>query len=815
MAFPVDSVVPELAAALAAGGAAVLVAEPGAGKTTRVPLALMDQPWLQGRKIVMLEPRRLATRAAARRMAATLGEEAGGTVGYAMRLERRVSARSRIEVVTEGILTRRLQNDPELADVGLLIFDEFHERSLDADLGLALALDARASLRPDLRLLIMSATLDAAGLSAHLGGAPVISASGRMFPVATRHLPRTTRQALVEDAAKAVHTALAASAQSVLVFLPGEGEIRRVEQRLAAESLPANTSLHPLYGALAAAAQDAAIAPPPAGHRKVVLATTIAETSLTIEGIGAVVDTGFKRVARFDPASGMTALETVRVSQAAADQRRGRAGRLGPGVCFRLWPEEETRALAAHDAPEIRVADLAPLVLELAAWGVTEAAGLPWLELPPAAHFAQGQDLLKRLEAVDAAGRITPHGRQLARLPLHPRLAHMVVRAKEHGAGAEAAEVAALISERDGLAREAGVDIEQRLLMVRGAARERIKQAARQIRQIADIPADDRGTLSHGVMLALAWPDRIGQRRGGDRRYRLAGGGGAVLPDHDALAKQDFLAVALTDGASGDQKIHLAAALSRSEMEAHFSALITVSEDVYWDVKTEAVSAARRETLGALILSERPLPTAAPEAMTAAMVTGVARMGLASLPWTEEAEAFRARLGFVARVMPELGLPDLSDGALLTGLQDWLAPYLAGISARRHLSRLDLLAILRAMVPHDVLRRMEKLAPARIEVPSGAAYRIDYRAEAGPTLRVRLQEMFGLATTPSIADGRAHLRIELLSPAGRPLAVTQSLETFWTNAYPDVRADMRGRYPKHKWPDNPLETPPVPPRRVR
>ena len=815
MDFPVDRVIPDLAAALDAGGAAVLVAEPGAGKTTRVPLALLHSPWLQGRKIVMLEPRRLATRAAARRMAATLGENAGETVGYAMRLDRKVSAKTRIEVVTEGILTRRIQNDPELSDIGLLIFDEFHERSLDADLGLALALDTRASLRPDLRILIMSATLDAEGLSAHLGAATVISATGRMFPVETRHLPRTTRQALVEDTVKSVYTALAATPQSLLVFLPGEGEIRRVEQRLAADGLPGNTSLHPLYGALPGAEQDAAIAPPPQGTRKVVLATTIAETSLTIEGIGAVVDTGFKRVARFDPASGMTALETVRVSQAAAEQRRGRAGRLGPGLCFRLWPEEETKALLPHDAPEIRVADLAPLVLELAAWGVIRASGLPWLEEPPAAHFAQGQDLLKRLEAVDAEGRITSHGRQLARLPLHPRLAHMVVRAGELGAGAEAAEVAALLSERDGLPREAGVDIEQRLLMVRGPARDRIRQAARQIRQLADIPADDRGSLSHGVMLALAWPDRIGQRRGGERRYRLSGGGGAVLPEHDGLAKQEFLAVALTDGASGDQKIHLAAALSRTEIAAHFKDLITIAEDVHWDAKAEAVSAARRETLGALILSEKPLAAPAPEAITAAMVEGVARMGLSSLPWTDEAEAFRARLGFVARVMPELGLPDLSDEALLAGLQDWLAPYLAGISARRHLSRLDMLAILRAQVAHEALRRMEKLAPARIEVPSGAAYRIDYRAEAGPTLRVRLQEMFGLAKTPAIAEGRAQLRIELLSPAGRPLAVTQSLETFWTNAYPDVRADMRGRYPKHKWPDNPLETPPVAPRRVR
>ncbi len=586
MSFPVDAIVPQLNAALSSGRAALLVAEPGAGKTTRVPLLLLDQPWLDGRKIVMLEPRRLAARAAARRMAETLGEDVGGTVGYAVRLDRKVSARTRIEVVTEGILTRRLQTDPELSGVGLVIFDEFHERSLDGDFGLALTLDIQRGLRDDLRILVMSATLDAARVAAHLGDAPVIDAPGRVFPVETRYLDRAQRQTIAADAARAVHHALSETDKSLLVFLPGEAEIRRTEQALDASVLPEGTTVHPLFGAMGFAAQDAAIRPAPEGQRKVVLATTIAETSLTIDGIGAVIDTGYKRVPRFDPASGMTALETIRVSLASADQRRGRAGRLGPGVCYRLWPEAETRALVPHDVPEIFVADLAPLALELAAWGLSDPLGLPWLDPPPAAAFAQARDLLKRLEAIDEDGRITAMGKAMVRLPLHPRLAHMVVR----GRSMRAAEIAAMLSERDGLPRDAGADIGGRLARIQGAARDRIRQSARQIRQIAGIDDDGQG-LSDGVLVALAFPDRIAQRRGGDRRYRLSGGGGAILPEHDALMTEDWLAVATTDGAAGDQKIFLAAPLSRREIEENFAHLIETRDGVFWDSRARAVSA--------------------------------------------------------------------------------------------------------------------------------------------------------------------------------------------------------------------------------
>ncbi len=810
MNFPVDAVIPQLREALAKTNSAILVAEPGAGKTTRVPLALQDAPWLDGKKIIMLEPRRLAARAAAKRMAETLGEDIGATVGYSVRLDRKVTAATRIEVITEGILTRRLQNDPELKDVGLIIFDEFHERSLDGDLGLALTLDMRASLRDDLRILIMSATLDTARLSQHLQDAEIIHAAGRMFPVETRYLAKADRRSVSADACKAVLLALRETPQSILVFLPGEAEIRRTEDLLNANGLPPQVFVAPLFGAMGFAEQDTALSPAPSGFRKIVLATTIAETSLTIEGIGTVIDTGFKRAPRFDPASGMTRLETVRVSLASADQRRGRAGRLGPGVCYRLWPEAENRALSPHDQPEILVSDLAPLALELAAWGVNDPTQISWLDVPPGAAFAQARDLLTKLEAIDEG--ITAMGRAMVKVPLHPRLSHMVVRGHEVGSGEAAAELAAFLSERDGQARDAGCNIAARLAATRGGARARMQAAARQIGHILKL-GKDTTSLSEGVLTALAWPDRIAQRRGGERRYRMSGGGGAVLPEHDGLAKQEWLAIATTDGASGDQKIHLAAALTRDEIEAHFAKLIEVGETVAWDSRTHTVIATRLRKLGALVLEECVLADAAPDAIIAAMTTGIREMGLRVLPWTDGSTGFRAQVMFLQRLLPDDGWPDLSDAALLTGLEAWLSPYLAGISREKHLERLDMLAIIKGLVPYELQRQMDELAPRRLAVPSGSQIAIDYETEGDPVLRVRLQEMFGLATTPRIARGRAQLRIELLSPAGRPLAVTKSLETFWTNGYPDVRAELRGRYPKHSWPENPLTAVAVAPRR--
>jgi ATP-dependent helicase HrpB len=795
MIFPVDHIIPELKAALSSRPCVILVAEPGAGKTTRVPLALLNEAWLGGKKILMLEPRRLAARAAASRMAQTLGEELGQTVGYTVRLERKVSKLTRVEVVTEGILTRRLQADPELVDTGLIIFDEFHERSLDGDLGLALSLDVQRGLRDDLKILVMSATLDTEKLSTHLSDAPIISAKGRMFPVETRHLDKTTRQTIAVDAVRAITKALRDVKGSLLVFLPGEGEIRRVEQALLVEGVPDNTDIRPLYGTMALADQDAAIKPALSGRRKIVLATTIAETSLTIDGVEAVIDTGFKRAPRFDPASGMTALETVRVSQASAEQRRGRAGRVGPGICYRLWPEGETRALIAHDDPEIRIADLSSLVLELANWGVTTLDGLPWLEPPPSAAFAQAQDLLLQLGALEVGNAITPHGRAMAKLPLHPRLSHMVIQAKS----VLATDVAAMISERDGRPRDASVDVEQRLMQVRGSARERMKLVAKQIRDAASIK-DDGEDFSHGVLLALAYPDRIAQKRGSLGRFRMASGAGAIIPAHDSLAKDEFIAVALLDGTQVDAKVHLAAIITRAELEMHFKHLISESSGVFWDAKANAVSASRSVKLGALVLEERPLATPEPEAVQTAMAQGVAAMGLSSLPWTSASDMFRARINFLNRMMPDSSWPDLSDANIL----EVLPPYLAGKSRRSHLADLDMLMILRSMVDHALLVKIEKLAPSRFEVPGGGHYAIDYNVEGDPVLRVRLQEMFGMKSVPQIAEGRAKLKVELLSPGGKPVAVTQSMETFWVNAYPDVRKDMRGRYPKHYWPEDPL-----------
>lgn len=796
-ALPIDAVLPDISAALANHRGLILVAEPGAGKTTRVPLELMGAGWLKGRKIVMLEPRRVAARAAARRMAASLGEAVGARVGYTVRLDSKVSRATIVEVVTEGILTRRLQRDPELADTGLVIFDEFHERSLDGDLGLALCREAQEALRPDLKILVMSATLDVAALTRVMADAPLIEAPGRVYPVETRHLGKATRQSVSDDVAAAVRKALSETQGSILAFLPGEAEIRRAADALAG----AGALIAPLYGALSAEEQDRAIRPAEQGTRKVVLATTIAETSLTIEGVSVVIDSGLKRVAQFDPASGMTRLETVRVSLASAEQRRGRAGRTGPGICYRLWPEAETRALKAHDAPEILTADLTGLVLELAQWGVADPAALAFLDAPPAAAYAQARELLTGLEALDDQGRLTDMGRQMLALPLHPRLGHMVIKGKALGMGGLACDIAALLSERDG-----GRDphLATRLERLSGQARE----AARQIRQLAAINEDGRRG-SPGLLVALAYPDRLGQQRGAPGQFRLSGGGSASLPETDSMAREPFLAIATTDGAPANAKIHLAAPVSQTELEDAFGT--QERQFVSWDGREEAVKARMQKRLGQLILEDKPLKEPDPELLSAAMLDGIRQMGLACLPWGEGAANFRHRAGFLARVMPELGIPALSDEFILSHLQPWLA----GITRRAHLERLDMKAVLESLLPPEASRRMGELAPVRMRVPSGAEWAIDYETENDPVLRVRLQEMFGLKETPRIAGGKVALRIELLSPAQRPLAVTQDLASFWVNAYPSVRSEMRGRYPKHSWPENPLEALPVAPRKLR
>ena len=813
--LPVAEAVPRLAAALADAGAAVLEAPPGAGKTTLVPLLLLEELWLRGKRIVMLEPRRLAARAAARRMATMLGESVGETVGYRTRLDTKVGPHTRIEVVTEGILIRLLQDDPALEGVGLLIFDEFHERSLDGDLGLALALDARRALREDLRLLVMSATLDGAPVARLLGGAPEIASAGKMFPVPTRHLDRPPPERIEHVVAETVRRALREESGSLLVFLPGIREIRRVERRLAESGLGPEIRLAPLFGDLAQAEQDAAIAPAPAGTRKVVLATSIAETSLTIDGVRVVIDAGLMRRPRFDPRTGMTRLVTVRVSQAAAEQRRGRAGRLEPGICYRLWPEHEQALLQPFTPPEIFEADLAPLALELARWGVSDPAALPFLDPPPAAAYAQARTLLRELDALDAAGAITRHGRAMAAIGFHPRLAHMILKARERGHGALACDIAALLSERDIVkpgpaARDCDLRLRLELLHERGAAATIRAQAAQWRRQLG-LKNERIDPQAAGAVVALAYPDRIAQRRGGAvGSFRLASGSGAELAATDPLASQEFLAAAELDGDPRSAKIFLAAPISRDEIEDLFAEHIERIDSIAWDRREQAVLARRQERLGALMLSDAALPDPPREAVRAALLTGLRELGLDALPWTPEARGFRERVAFLRRVEGTTSdWPDLSDAALMESLETWLAPYLEGLTRRSQLERLDLLAALKALLPWELQRKLDTLAPTHVTVPSGSRIPIDYGAGEVPVLAVRLQEMFGLAETPAVAGGRVPLLLHLLSPAGRPLQVTRDLHGFWSTSYRTVRAEMRGRYPKHPWPEDPLTEPPT------
>ncbi|MFO1061985.1 MAG: ATP-dependent helicase HrpB [Dongiaceae bacterium] len=828
MALPIEAVLPELRRILAAGTGLVLQAPPGAGKTTAVPPALLDEPWVAGRRILMLEPRRLAARAAARRMAALRGEAVGETVGYRIRLDSRIGPRTRIEVLTEGILTRLLQEDPGLAGVAAVIFDEVHERSLQGDLGLALCLEARAALRPDLRLVAMSATLEGERLAALLG-APVLRSEGRAFPVETRFLAREPAGRLEEEVAAAVRRGLAESAGDLLVFLPGEAEIRRT-LALLQERVGDDVALHPLYGSLPAAAQDAAIQAAPPGQRKVVLATAIAETSLTIDGVRGVIDGGLSRVPRFDPARGMTRLATVRVSRAAADQRRGRAGRQAPGTCWRLWTAEADRALAPQGRPEILEADLAPLALELAAWGAA-AGALAWLDPPPAAALAQAHDLLQALGALDPAGRITAHGRALLALPLHPRLAHMVLRGQALGLGTLACRLAALLGERDILRRRPGAaaesDLRPRLellgalghaaashgLAVDRAAAQRVLESARDLERRLGIPPGRRGaalaTGPAGLLLAFAWPDRIARRRPGpEPRYALANGGGAFLAGPEPLAAAEFLVVPELDGERREARIFLAAPVERAELEAHLADRIVAEDLVRWDSREEAVLARRRRRLGALTLDDRPLPDPDPAAVAAALIAGIRELGLGCLPWNDALRAWRERVAFAARLEPEAGWPDLTDAALSATLEDWLAPFLAGCARRAHLARVDLAAALAARLTHAQSRTLDRLAPTHVAVPTGNRLPIDY-AGARPVLAVRLQEMLGLAETPTVAGGRVKLLLHLLSPARRPLAVTDDLASFWAGPYRQVRAEMRGQYPRHPWPDDPLQAMPT------
>ncbi len=793
MELPIDAVLPDLTAALAAHGRAVLMAPPGAGKTTRVPLALL--PSVPGR-ILMLEPRRLAARAAAERMAETLGEPLGQSVGYRIRGESVPG--SRIEVVTEGILTRMLQSDPALSGVGCVIFDEFHERSLNADLGLALVWEARGALRPDLALLVMSATLDAGPVAALLDDAPIVTSQGRAFPVETRWLdrPLPVGARLVPEAARLIaeaESATRALGGTLLAFLPGEGEIRRV---MAALDLPAEVVA--LYGAMEFKAQQAVLRP--ASGRRVVLATAIAETSLTIPDVKVVVDAGRARRARFDPGSGMSRLVTERVSRAEAEQRRGRAGRVAPGICYRMWARAEEGALPGFAPPEIAVADLSGLALELAIWG-SDGADLAFLTPPPAAALAEARALLRDLGALDAAGRITDHGRRLAALPLHPRLAHMLV-----VAGRGAADLAALMAERDPLSG-APADMALRLSALRDARAyqdrhpwplnpgtlHRIRDEARRLRRMAPEGAD----LSPGAMAALAYPDRIGLRRKGDQpRYVLSGGKGAVLPEGDPLAGQRFIVATDLDGDAREARIRMAALIDDSEIRQLYAGRIETIEAVEWSRRESRVVARRQDRLGALVLAERALDDPDPQALARAVYEGLRLHGLS---WTPGAARLRARIALI----PDLGPVD--DASLLAD-PDWLLPWLRKARTLSDLRSLDLTEALKARIGWDGQSRLDRAAPAHFVTPLGRKVPIDYDHET-PGIELKLQELFGLARHPQV--GARPLRITMLSPGGKPIAVTTDLPGFWAGGYGDVRKDMRGRYPRHPWPENPTEADPT------
>jgi ATP-dependent helicase HrpB len=814
--LPIDAVLDELSATLETNNAAVLVAPPGAGKTTRVPLALLDAPWVRAKKIIVLEPRRIAARASAERMARSLGERAGETVGYRVRFGSKISRATRIEVVTEGIFSRQILDDPELTGVAAVLFDEFHERSLDADLGLALARDAQTGLREDLRILVMSATLDGARVARLLGNAPVVESLGRAFAVETRYLGRKADAPLERQMADAIATSLRADAGSVLAFLPGAAEIRRTQTFLAERVHDASIEIVPLFGALDAAVQDRAIAPAPKGTRKVVLATSIAETSLTIEGVRIVVDCGLARVPRYEPDIGLTRLETVRASRAAVDQRRGRAGRTEPGVCYRLWDEPQTASLAAFTQPEILSADLSSLVLDLAQWGVADPASLSFLDPPPAPALKEAKSLLRELGALDADGRITAEGKSLRALALPPRLARMIVDSHRFGAGEEAAEIAAVLTER-GLGGD-GADLEARLDQFRrdrsqraGSARDMARRWAAQVASSPSATSQQGEQPSTGVMLAFAFPDRVARNRG-NGSFTLASGRGALVEPTSALARAPYIAVAELTGTAASGRILLAAPITAGEIERHFAAEIETADDIAFDRGAMALRSRRRRTLHAITLSEAPLQLQPSDHTARIFADGLVAAGLDKLPWSKPAQQWRDRVMFLRKAEGD-SWPDLSDAGLALWREDWLVPALYRKTALKDLSSGELSEALMALLPWDLRARLDREAPTHFEAPTGTMLAIDYEAEQGPTIAVRLQELFGLTAHPSIAKGAVPLVLELLSPAHRPVQVTRDLPGFWRGSYAAVRSDLRGRYPRHPWPDDPANAAPT--RRVK
>ncbi|MRN55199.1 ATP-dependent helicase HrpB [Paenibacillus monticola] len=826
--LPIMQVLPQLKIILNKSRAAILIAEPGAGKTTGTPPAFLDEPWMQGKTILMLEPRRLAARSAATYMASCLGESVGQTVGYRMRMDTRVGKNTRIVVVTEGVLTRMLQTDPSLGDVGLVIFDEFHERSLHADLGLALTLEAQTVLREDLRILIMSATLDGERVSAMLGGAPVVDCPGRVYPVQTIYAPASGTLSIEKSTAASVHRALAEQKGDVLVFLPGEREIRRTQSELENGRLPANTVLRPLYGQLSQVMQDLAVAASVAGERKVVLATSIAETSLTIDGVLTVIDSGLRRTQVFSPRTGMPHLETVPVSKASADQRRGRAGRTAPGVCYRLWSQEEHHRLPDDNVPEIMEADLAQLALELALWGVRDPAALPWLDAPPAAPYAQGTALLRQLGALGATGAITPHGRSMAALGAHPRVAHMLLRAAELGATPLACRLAALLQERDLFRGPAAIDSDLTLrveallrfersagLDAGGADLATLRAVQRESRnylaQLQAAPGEAPNDISLiGLLLSFAYPDRIGQKRG-DGAFVLSSGRGAAMREGQPLMRCPYIVAASVDDKAAQGKIMLAAELKEAQLLKHHADSITDEAEVYWDKESKSVKARRRTMLGALVLKETTHERPSVEAAEEVLLTALASEGLALLPWDKNTLQLRQRMMLMHRVRADW--PDVSDEALLESLNTWLRPYTHGMRAFRDLQRIPLSRVFEGMLDWKQRQTLDTEAPTHITVPSGSRIPVDYDNPAAPVLAVRLQEMFGQLDTPKVGGGMIPVVLHLLSPARRPMQVTTDLASFWRGIYFEVKKDLKGRYPKHYWPDDPLQA--IPTNRTR
>ncbi len=804
--LPIDAALPDLTAALRRQNAAVLVAPPGAGKTTRVPLVLASEEWVAGRRILVLEPRRLAARAAAERMAKTLGERVGETVGLRVRFGSKLSRKTRIEILTEGVFTRLILDDPMLDGVAAILFDEFHERSLDADLGLALARDVQQGLREDLRLLVMSATIDGARVASLLGDAPVIAAEGRAFPVETRYLGRDARP-IEPQMADAIVRAARADGGSLLAFLPGAGEIRRTKALLDSRFDP-SVDVVALYGALAADEQDRAIAPSPPGRRKIVLATAIAETSITIEGVRIVIDSGLARVPRYEPDVGVTRLETVRVSRAAADQRRGRAGRNEPGICYRLWDEPQTAALEPFSRPEILSADLSPLALDFAAWS-SGPENLAFLDPPPRPALAEAKALLAELGAIDGDGRMTEEGEKLRRLPLPPRLARMVVDAAAEGAALPAAEIAVLVGER-GLAGD-DVDLTHRLSALHRDRSPRAREAralAQRWAEIASVPfPQGKGERSIGALLALAYPERIAKSRGGAAgAFVLANGRGAQVDPASPLAREPYLAVAELAGSAAAGRILLAAPIALADIEARFADRIVTREDIAFDPAGASLRLRRLRRFGAVTLSEQPMPAAASEAATRVLAEGIARLGIDRLPWTKALRQWRDRVMFLRASEGNEWL-DLSDAALTATVHEWLRPSLAAKTALRDITADELEQALSALLPWPLKRRLETEAPTHFEAPTGSYVPIDYEAQGGPKIAIRVQELFGLDRHPAIAGGRIPLLIELLSPAHRPVQLTRDLPGFWRGSYAAVRAEMRGRYPKHPWPDDPAAAP--------